>query len=763
MKRDLKPEAWSLKPALKRVRLALFLGLMGCSRHPSSCLPRSSQTPSAATSAEVAKILSSELPRDDAGDAEVEACIELVRRESWDEAAAQLEALPENKKTRPAVRLVRGRVAMARGDYGTAVQALTGLEKELAPIADDIERWRADAQVNAGPYQEAAQYFLKLNNPKAYAKAAFAFDKAGLAGEARGAADKAIAGGKGDASEAPLRALRARLNEGEGQNTVAIDDLRFIALLAPASDEAKGAMAALQRLDPARPLTGKERLARAEKLTDAGRTDEALAELERAQKAPGPPDDDDIGWARAFALYKSRGRYDKAATLFAKLGSKPGHRQAEALYYAARAASRADRDEEAATGYRAVVRRFPTSSWADESGYLVARLSFLHAAWGEASTAYAEYLRKFPKGKQRDSALYERALALLGDGKYAAARAELHTLSSAASSNSEAARLRELEGLAARKAGDKEGALGIWADIIRSQPLSWASMTARARLTREGVETPGLIDPSDGRPSEPLTVTLPPVAVLYHRLGLDSDAENYLRAHEREAVADLQNRDKEALCAMYAQLGRAARLYRIGVEAVPAALLTRAPSPATEWGWRCLYPRPYLDRVRDIETRESLPKGLVYAVMRQESAYDPEATSPARAVGLLQLMPETARRLAAETGTPFDEKLLRAPPVNLDIGGKYLAKMLRSFDGSVPLAAAAYNAGPRNVRRWVERLKGAEVDMWAAMIPFEETRNYVTKVMSNLARYAYLDGGEAAVPTVPLELPTPAKAEMAEY
>jgi soluble lytic murein transglycosylase len=157
--------------------------------------------------------------------------------------------------------------------------------------------------------------------------------------------------------------------------------------------------------------------------------------------------------------------------------------------------------------------------------------------------------------------------------------------------------------------------------------------------------------------------------------------------------------------------------------------------------------------VHDIEAREALPKGLIYAVMRQESAFDPDAVSGARAVGLLQLMPETARRLAAEVGTPFDERRLRAPAVNLDLGGRYLAKMLHAFNGSVPMAAAAYNAGPRAVRRWLERMKGLDADLWVAMIPFEETRVYVSKVMSNLARYAYLEGGESALPTMDLGLP----------
>src|SRR4051812_32003410 len=123
-----------------------MLGAIGCSRHPSSCGARSTASPSAATSAEVAKILSAELPTEDAADAtEGEAFIELVRRDAWDEAAASLDALSEEKKKKPTVRLVRGRVAMARNDWAAAVGAFEGLEKELTPIADDIEKWRAEA------------------------------------------------------------------------------------------------------------------------------------------------------------------------------------------------------------------------------------------------------------------------------------------------------------------------------------------------------------------------------------------------------------------------------------------------------------------------------------------------------------------------------------------------------------------------------------------------------------------------------------------
>jgi soluble lytic murein transglycosylase len=731
--------------------------LLGCSRQPASCVapaPSATALAPGQAAAQVEQILRTELPAVDSDAAAEHELTELVRREAYAEAAGRIDALGDAQRSRPTMKLVRARVAMALGDHALSVQLLSGLDRELPPIAEDIARFRAESASIAGPPEEAAQYWASVGTAKALGKAALAFDKAGRAAEARSAADRAIALGKGERDEAAVRALRARLAQAAGQTSIAADDLRFIVLRAPASDEADAALSELARIDPLRPLTGRERLIRAEKLADAGASDRALAELDRAASEPSPAEATEIAWARAYTLYKAKGRYEKAALLFTKLGAQPGARQAEAQFHAARALSRADQDDDAKQGYRAVVRRFPTSGWADDAQYLAARLSLLHGAWADAARAYALYLRLYPTGKQRDSAAYERALALVLSGQAAAGRTELHALATGATT-AEAARLRELEAVAAARAGDEAGAVALWTDVARLQPLGWPAAAARARLTQRGAPLPPLIEPSDGRAREPLSYALPPVVELYHRLGLEGDAEASLRAREREVTAEPKGREREALCEMYGLLGRAARRYHIAADAVSASVLLRAPSPASAWAWSALYPTPYLDHVREVEAREGLPKNLVYAIMRQESAFDPEALSPARAVGLLQLMPDTARHIAEETQTSFDERTLRSPPVNIDLGARYLAKMLRTFDGSLALAAAAYNAGPRAVQKWVARGGALELDLWVALIPYEETRTYVARVMSNLNRYRFLDGGEAGVEPVELAAPKP--------
>jgi soluble lytic murein transglycosylase len=138
--------------------------------------------------------------------------------------------------------------------------------------------------------------------------------------------------------------------------------------------------------------------------------------------------------------------------------------------------------------------------------------------------------------------------------------------------------------------------------------------------------------------------------------------------------------------------------------------------------------------------------------MRQESAFDPDVVSPAHAVGILQLLPETARPIAEELALAHDDARLTSPPYAIRVGAHHLRKLLDQFHGDVPLAVAAYNGGAESVERWLSRAPAMQLDTFIERIPFKETRDYVGRVMGNLARYAYLAGGEAAVPSVTLEL-----------
>jgi len=244
---------------------------------------------------------------------------------------------------------------------------------------------------------------------------------------------------------------------------------------------------------------------------------------------------------------------------------------------------------------------------------------------------------------------------------------------------------------------------------------------------------------------------LPDLVERLHRVGLDEEAERALKAEEPALKVRFGPRAPEVLCRLYGHLESAMRRYQVAQTATKREALYQEPTGDGLWQWECIYPRPYASIVRQEALLRTVPESYVYAIMRQESAFRPTVVSPAQAVGLMQIIPTTATRIGEEIAFPYRPELMHAPAVNVKFGVYYLGKLLGMFGGRPELAAAAYNAGPRALSGWLASLSVLPTDLFLASIPYEETRTYVYRVMSNYARYAYLSG--ESMPDVPLELP----------
>ena len=137
----------------------------------------------------------------------------------------------------------------------------------------------------------------------------------------------------------------------------------------------------------------------------------------------------------------------------------------------------------------------------------------------------------------------------------------------------------------------------------------------------------------------------------------------------------------------------------------------------------------------------SIDPALAHGIIRQESQFDTQAESPAGALGLMQLMPGTAREVAQKRGWDHQtDWLTNRPSHNVLLGSAYLNDLLKRFNGSYPLAIAAYNAGPSRIRGWLEVYgdpRMGEVDWidWIELIPVAETRNYVQRVTEGIVTY----------------------------
>jgi soluble lytic murein transglycosylase len=150
---------------------------------------------------------------------------------------------------------------------------------------------------------------------------------------------------------------------------------------------------------------------------------------------------------------------------------------------------------------------------------------------------------------------------------------------------------------------------------------------------------------------------------------------------------------------------------------------------------------------REIDTharRTGLDAAWVLGVIRAESAWMPDARSPANAHGLMQLLPSTARAVARREKLPYRAPSdLHRPPLNIALGTQHLADVLDDFDGRVWLATAAYNAGPAPVRRWLAARPALPTDLWIETIPYKETREYVARVLAFALIYDWRRSGRA--------------------
>jgi soluble lytic murein transglycosylase len=183
-----------------------------------------------------------------------------------------------------------------------------------------------------------------------------------------------------------------------------------------------------------------------------------------------------------------------------------------------------------------------------------------------------------------------------------------------------------------------------------------------------------------------------------------------------------------------------------GFEMLPQTARPQAVQLASRWGWHdqaiavaaqqrlfndyeLLYPQPFDRQVRAASQLANLQPELIYSVMRQESLYRTDAVSSAGARGLLQLLPDTARRTARAfkrpRPTPDD---LFDPNVAVMLGAAHLRELVDRFGGQTIVALAGYNAGPNAAARWIPP-QPVEADVWIENIPYNETRTYVQRIV----------------------------------
>ncbi len=668
------------------------------------------------------------------------AVVAMVRAGDRSSVLAALQRLPAAEQARPEARFIAARVALDRGDAAFALTQLTGLAAALPALSLDARRMEAAALSAAGRHAESRAAYEALSlRGGAGRDRTHATLEAWSAGDRRAATDamRAWVAHPPPGIDRP-RAWRLALEalDAAGDINAAREARRRLAVDEPDTPAGIQGLAALVRA--ATPLSPAQSMERAATLLERARHTEAIEALQAIPTLTGRDEARRVHLlGRAF--FGARGRYPEAHRWLSVAARNPlNNDRDEDAFMAARALSRADQDDDAVRAYDAVARSL-RGRWSDEAAFRAAWLASRHARLDEAVGRWRAYLRDRPDApsRLRVDAAWHLGWTLFSAGQYADAVEPLARSGDIATHHLERGRGRYWSAVARLRAGDPTAAVAGWRGLIAHRPLTWYALLAETRLRAQGetVDAPPPPPPARPRP----TVILPPRARWLSALGFDREAADVVVTDEDALRATLpRDRADEVLAGAYLALGDARRAFVLSSRHADA--LDQLPNANTRWVWDAGFPRPFAPLVEAAEDANGLPRDYLFAIMRQESGFNARDVSTARAIGLLQMVPPTTRRVAAELGISFTEDQLFEPAYNIRVAGHYIGRLYRQYRSVLPRSIGSFNAGPGAMNRWMREHGADEVDAFVEHIPFDETRGYVRRVVQNLARYRYLHG-----------------------
>ncbi len=623
--------------------------------------------------------------------------------------------------------------ALESGDFEAAETSLARA-RAAAPLASYVDLFEARLLLARGRHEDATRAARRGSTAHAKSPVGPAFTQ--LLGDAL-----VTAGNETAAREAWQNAL------GQAESRERDEELR-IAILSSHARTGTLHDAIARDLAPAVPVSGKAimppsleaslrppaaSLRRADQLLRAGHSADAITAYDAAL-AGGAGELTASSrlhaeLQRGHARFRLR-RYREAIQSFAALLP-----ESEARFWHARSLARTGNPKAAIRSFEAIAaagdRRY--ASW---SLYLAGTL--LEDA-GELERAMALYRRvaAADRGSERSrDALWRLGWALYRQNDFAAAREVLDELATRAQGLDEL-QPRYWSARAAEQAGNTDDARAELTLLATRHPISYYGWRASQQL---GFETNSAGTPDLGAP-----VRIPrgrsqiaEAQKLRVALLLEAQLEEFAQAELGSIVGRARSlEDRTSLGRLYALTGDFHRAQRLVVDAY-SEILSRGLQRGNEALWWLSWPPAYREILMQVfPANAAIDPALVWAIMREESGYRPWITSSAGARGLLQIMPETAQRVASRNGFyDFQPDDLYVPEVNIALGSAYLDELSRRFPNRISATIGSYNAGPRAVSGWLrgDRAK-LDDDTWVEEIPYKQTRTYVKRVLRSLLVY----------------------------
>jgi soluble lytic murein transglycosylase len=649
--------------------------------------------------------------------------------------------------------LVMGYARIQDSQYEQAVPPLKNARAHAGELGDYVDYFLGSAQLSSGDARGSAATLDGFDTR--YADSILLHDALVLQAQALLAAGQPREAIRLlEAHRAPPRAdvdlELGRAYAAVGQNDAAADAWRhayFTLPLASGAEEAGSLYKALSERAKLPPPLQAERKQRADLLMQGKRYGEAAEEYRDLLSESHLGDESGVRLGLAGALFRAK-KYREARNLLEKIPESADERNSERLYYLAEMARGRD-SKRFADLLQSLRTSAPQSPWLEQLLLSSGNSQLLLRNFETAARFYSELYTRFPNGANASYAHWKTAWLRLRLGDTAQARRLFEEQIKLYPASPEVPNALYWRGRLAEEDQDLNKARAYYQKLSDRFRFFYYAELARERLRDIKID--------GNAPVVPLLSKIPPAAppVRFNRGAAPPDNLRVQKSFllQNGALFDLAIAELEAayskdgslwamgeMVRIYQSTGRywrALQMLKRGLPGYFSFEIADLPRPF----WEALFPRLYWSDIQKYSNENQLDPFLVAALIRQESEFHAGAVSRARALGLMQILPSTGRKLAREVKLRrFSTNMLWDPTVNVQLGTRYFRGLLDSQDGTPQYALAAYNAGPDRVAEWRGNGQYRDVAEFVESIPFTETREYVQAVLRNAAVYRRLYG-----------------------
>ena len=648
--------------------------------------------------------------------------------------------------------LVAGYAHALDRQYGPAIEPLKNARAHAGELGDYVDYYLASAYAGTGDFTHAAatlEEFQTKYPDSLLERDAMVVYAGALVSTGHEQQAITLLEAHRTPTRADLELVLGRAYSAAGQPVRAVQTLRRIYYTMPLATEAADAELLLRPLagvPGVPPVTFQELKTRAELLAQARRHTDAILEY-RALVKQAPPEE--LAGAQvglAAALYHGGRTYETQQALagLPPMTGEPDALRLDLLLETER--PDINRVEQTLSRLRG---SYPTSPWFEEALYSAANLYLLRPDYDHAAALYAEMAQRFPTGKYAPYAHWKAAWLSFRLGRSAEARWRFEKQVELYPTSNQVVPSLYWRGRIAEDEHDYARARAYYQKILDRFRYYYYADLARTRLRG--------LPPSTDPVADPLLDHIPALRPLSGVENTELPSDD-LRAQKslllengalyelamRELLAANGNGDAPWALAQIAHLYQEQERYDRALQTLKRAVpgyfgleIDQLPRPV----WEALFPRPWWTDVKKYAVENQLDPYLVAALIRQESEFNPAAVSRADAIGLMQLLPITGRRMAHELNVRrYSVGMLVEPGVNVQLGTRYFRQLVQKFDGKLELALAAYNAGADRVEEWRSSGNFREPAEFVESIPFTETREYVQAILRNAGIYHKLYG-----------------------